>query len=167
MTAPLPSGAATQTTLAALLTELQAKAGLTETQPVSVASLPVTQVTAEGGDVLFNLESAVSGFATDANADAGYNNVHGDAVPAGKIWVLTCVSAWNDTSASTRISIGVYDGSATAWAKSLEGPAADQVLTLETHLVLGAGSFVEGHYYGCTAGDDIGIAWWGYQMDAP
>jgi len=52
---PLPTGAATeatlaslaatdfatQTTLAALLTELQAKADLTETQPVSAASLPL------------------------------------------------------------------------------------------------------------------------------
>ena len=52
---PLPTGAATeatlasldgkdfatQTTLAALLTELEAKADLTETQPVSIASLPI------------------------------------------------------------------------------------------------------------------------------
>lgn len=34
---PLPTGAATQTTLAALLTELQLKADLTETQPVQAA----------------------------------------------------------------------------------------------------------------------------------
>jgi hypothetical protein len=37
----LPPDAATQTTLAALLTELQAKADLAETQPVSAASLPL------------------------------------------------------------------------------------------------------------------------------
>jgi hypothetical protein len=35
---PLPTGAATQTTLASLLTELQAKADLTETQPVSFSA---------------------------------------------------------------------------------------------------------------------------------
>lgn len=38
---PLPSGAATQTTLAALLTEMQAKTEPTDTQPVSAASLPL------------------------------------------------------------------------------------------------------------------------------
>jgi sulfur carrier protein ThiS len=37
----LPTGASTETTLAALLAELQLKADLTETQPVSVASLPL------------------------------------------------------------------------------------------------------------------------------
>jgi hypothetical protein len=40
-TLPLPSGASTEATLSALLTELQAKADLTETQPVSAASLPL------------------------------------------------------------------------------------------------------------------------------
>lgn len=38
---PLPTGAATNTTLASLLTELQAKADLAETQPVSLASAPL------------------------------------------------------------------------------------------------------------------------------
>jgi hypothetical protein len=38
---PLPTGAATQTTLASLLTELQLKADLTETQPVSMVNLRV------------------------------------------------------------------------------------------------------------------------------
>lgn len=38
---PLPTGAATETTLASLLTELQLKADLTETQPCSIASLPL------------------------------------------------------------------------------------------------------------------------------
>ena len=42
---PLPTGAATQTTLASLLTELQLKADLTETQPVSIATMPSTPVT--------------------------------------------------------------------------------------------------------------------------
>lgn len=45
---PLPTGAATEVTLSALLTELQLKADLTETQPVSVAgvSTAANQVTA-------------------------------------------------------------------------------------------------------------------------
>lgn len=37
----LPTGASTETTLAALLTELQLKADLTDTQPVSLASVPL------------------------------------------------------------------------------------------------------------------------------
>jgi len=42
-TLPLPTGAATQVTLAALLSELQDKADLTDTQPVSIASaIPIT-----------------------------------------------------------------------------------------------------------------------------
>lgn len=40
---PLPLGSATEATLAALLTELQLKADLTETQPVSVTNFPTTQ----------------------------------------------------------------------------------------------------------------------------
>lgn len=41
---PLPTGAATQTTLAALLAELALKADLTETQPVSMATVPAGAV---------------------------------------------------------------------------------------------------------------------------
>lgn len=42
---PLPTGAATQVTLAAILAELLLKADLTETQPVSIATMPSTPVT--------------------------------------------------------------------------------------------------------------------------
>lgn len=42
---PLPTGAATQVTLAAILAELLLKADLLDTQPVSIASMPTTPVT--------------------------------------------------------------------------------------------------------------------------
>lgn len=116
---------------------------------------------------VLGFESVVSGFTVNSIADVGYNRVQGDQVPSGKCWVITCCNAWNDTSSSTRIIIGIHNGSEDIWIKSVEEPAADQQLTLETTLVLEAGSRIQGYFYGCTAGDDIGIAWHGYQIEAP
>lgn len=57
---------ATQTTLAALLTELLLKAKLTDTQPVSIASMPSTPVTG----TFWQATQPVSGPATDAELRA-------------------------------------------------------------------------------------------------
>jgi hypothetical protein len=65
-TLPLPTGAATQTTLASLLTELQGKADLAETQPVSLASLPAL---APGSNTI----GAISNTAFVANAGTNLN----------------------------------------------------------------------------------------------
>lgn len=66
-TAQLPSGAATAANQSVLLTELQLKADLTETQPVSVASLPSHAVTNAG---TFAVQAAgdVAAAATDSGS---------------------------------------------------------------------------------------------------
>jgi len=112
-------------------------------------------------------ESVVSGYATNTSAAAGYNGLVGTVVPAGKVWVITCCNAWNDTSASTRIIIGLDNGAVHLWTKSVEAPNADQQVTLEAPLILAAGSKVVADFYGCTLNDDIGLAWHGYQIEAP
>lgn len=57
---------ATQTTLAAILTELQAKADLAETQPVSAASLPLPS-----GASTAALQTTANGLLTTIDADTG------------------------------------------------------------------------------------------------
>ena len=69
----LPTGAATSAKQDTLLTELQLKADLTETQPVSLASVPSHAVTNAGT------------FATQATLQAGTNNI-------GDVDVLTLPS---------------------------------------------------------------------------
>ena len=51
-TVPLPTGAATQATLAALLTELQLKADLSETQPVSLVQSNLHKLQTEANDLV-------------------------------------------------------------------------------------------------------------------
>lgn len=61
---------ATQTTLAALLTELQLKADLTETQPVSAASLPLPAGAATEATLAAVLAKIIAAPATEAKQDA-------------------------------------------------------------------------------------------------
>jgi len=103
---------ATQTTLAALLTELALKADLTETQPISAAALPLpagaaTQATL--ADALTALQ-IIDGFADAQNTIWAYYDRYTqtlshtkvgaatydmdfDPVPAGEVWVIENISA--------------------------------------------------------------------------
>lgn len=65
---PLPTGAATETTLAALLTELALKADLSETQPVSLASLPSAPAMVPTFQEITDLTTLVQTFVAPANA---------------------------------------------------------------------------------------------------
>lgn len=65
---PLPSGAATSAKQDTLLTELQLKADLTETQPVSLASVPSHAVTNAG---TFATQAAAAGDVANDGIDSG------------------------------------------------------------------------------------------------
>jgi hypothetical protein len=80
----LPTGAATAAAQAALLTEIQLKADLTETQPISAAALPLP-----------------SGAATSAAQTTGNNSLGNIETARGKLW---------DTVTSTFLGLSFRDG---------------------------------------------------------
>lgn len=92
------TGFATQTTLAALLTELQLKADLSETQPVSLASVPSHAVTNVG---TFAVQAAQSGTWNIGTLTSITNNVNTVEVAPTTIYN----GNKNVTTAGTRVTL--------------------------------------------------------------
>jgi hypothetical protein len=93
-TVPLPTGAATQTTLAAVLTELQLKADLTETQPVSVASLPLPSGAATAGNQN-TINTSIGTVATNQTNGTQITKIVGGTTSTGTATTLVGTTSGN------------------------------------------------------------------------
>jgi hypothetical protein len=150
-----------------LLTELQKKSDLTETQPVSLATMPTTTVQATGADKIFAFESVVANYVTGAISGAsGY--ISSGAVPAGKIWVITNVIARDATSAITAM-LFVLTHNSVGYDFNVEwrAIAAGERVAWQGHIYLDAGDFISTWFLGALAGDTCYMYVTGYAMDAP
>lgn len=116
---------ATQTTLAALLTELQAKADLTETQPISVASLPLpsgaateasleaVETAVEKIDDFAHVDNTIFGFYTDYQEMAaetttdGATLVESSGVSSGEVWVVTALLGYHNDPTAREVRLQI------------------------------------------------------------
>lgn len=118
------------------------------------------------GDPIFNIESVVSDTKSNLDASEGANTLNSDAVPAGKIWVITHVMGFNGTSAATLTAIyGTHDATAVECARATS-LAQNVPLTFSGRLYLDAGDTISMYMSGCNKGDDLYFSYSGYQMDA-
>lgn len=179
----LPTDAATETTLAALLTELALKADLTETQPVSAASLPLptgaaTETTldaiktaveivdgfADAQNLIFGYNAQYLDKAYNLSAGAGDNYLYLTIVPAGEVWVVTSIAGKDNTNNPTRIILGIYDGTSYYELKEGVTPGAGIAVSLNVPTYLKAGDKVFTLISGCVLNDDIFLTANGYKM---
>lgn len=169
-----PAAGTVNKQLADLLTELQSKLetadlnidGAKDLQ-VDVKTAPVTEVTAEGGDVLLNYESSVTEHVEELNASVGQNDLSSTAVPSGKVHVYNNLCMVNANSAMTH-AIFYRNHSGTALRIKYHGTlAAANYFSWEGSLFVEAGDYIVAQFFGCTAGDDLHFDLMGYQFDAP
>jgi len=187
---------ATQVTLAALLTELQLKADLAETQPVSAAALPLptgaaeswkqtTMVTAlhliddlqaalhsvntdelvvRGEDQLFSFADRLLDKSSGVPSAAdGYRE--SSAVPADTVWVVTQVSAFDGTTATTAHNYVIFVGGQTYnFYHDVTAFAIAQMSSLATQLYLKTGDVIRVYFAGALAGDTCTLIVQGYIM---
>lgn len=100
----------------------------------------------------------------ETNADAGTNYLDGTAVPAGEVWVICWIMAYNNDRASSTVTLRFYDGSSDYWAKG-GVPAAQYVgVSWAGEQVLEEGHSVQATLRGATAGDDLYLFYGGYKM---
>jgi outer membrane protein assembly factor BamB len=157
----------TETTLAALLAELELKADLAETQPVSVATLPTVTAQATGGDKLFSFGDVLLDLVLTGNAVAGANMLTFTAVPAGKVQFVTGMAAYNNTSACTQIILGVLRSGVWYWLDGVVAPGVNDMAILRGQMNLAAGDQAGVAFQGCALGDDLYAYLNALQMDAP
>jgi len=187
---------ATQATLAALLAELQLKADLTETQPISAAALPLPagaatqatlascltalqliddlraalhsvntdEVVVRGEDQLFSYAEDYREAVSSLGVAVGEQWVNGSIVPAGEVWVVTAVNAWNATTANTRIDIASFRAAAHCSIKSVIPAAAYAPCAWAGHVYLVEADRISVRFFGCVAGDNLYVGIHGYKM---
>ena len=99
---------------------------------------------------------------TTAAADT--NHLDGSEVPAGEVWVITSISAVNQTTAITRIVARTYEAPDYYDITSLESPAIFEYLNWSGFIPVGAGDRVRVSFYDCVLNDDIYMTVRGYKM---
>lgn len=108
LTVGLPTNAATQTTLAALLTELEGKADLAETQPVSAASLPLPSGAASES-TLVSVDAAVEAVQAAVEGVLDVDVTAVPALPSAPIYGQTTVTTAG-TAVVLRSTTGLSQG---------------------------------------------------------
>jgi exonuclease VII small subunit len=165
-TSALPTDAATQTTLALVKTavekidDLQGALGSVATDILRVAS--------KSGDKIFGFESVIND--EDATTFAGGSTrAASDAVPTGKVWVITHIGVRNNTRAMTSVIGGVAIGGTSLKYTLYDSNGEAQYFpsTFTTQLWLAATDKLGFDIGGGLDGDTIQIHYSGYQMNQP
>lgn len=188
---PLPSGAATQSTLASLLTSLQSlqnivgaladvnvdelrvnviaelPAGTKNIGDVDVATMPTTTVQATGGDKIWAYEDTVVESLINNNCSTGTNSLYGTAVPSGKVDVITQVMAVYIGTPPTRMLVWGDVSGILVVVQDEESVESEVHYTKNVHIVIDAGDKMGGQVQDATATDFFEIRYSGYRMDAP
>lgn len=89
------------------------------------------------------------------------------AVPAGKLWVVSAGTSWDDTSAIAIAEIAVQHGGNRIILGRVVSPARWVVASIASYAILFPGDQLEGVYIGTTAGDTLYLTYIGYTMTIP
>ena len=100
----------------------------------------------------------------ETSASAGENNLYGEAVPENEIWIITAMSAWNNTRSIDVVTVGIVTDISTQWVDNVLSPAAQELAKFSGHLILAEGHKAWGYYSSCTEGDLLVLEIFGYKM---
>ena len=99
-----------------------------------------------------------------ASATLGANRQYGTEVPAGEVWVVTSMCAYDGTNNPGQIAVGMYNGSSYLNVNMAVGVVANQAVVFNGLMVMKAGDKAQAFYGSCTAGDGLTFAITGYKM---
>ena len=106
----------------------------------------------------------LAGDVINFNADAGVNNLEGDATPAGELWIVQRVAGVNSTSGVARLLIRALSSTHSIALTDAYDVVAGHWVTVATELLMKQSDHLSCHFNGCTAGDDLYLCWWGYKV---
>ncbi len=157
LSSALPAGAATAAKQDSILAELEQKLETADLNRDASGNIGVVP----------SFEGVVAETVSEQNAAAGSNHLTSSAVPAGKVWVITHISAHDDDNNVTHIGIDVNHDGRSIIVKWRGATAADVTVDWDGHLFLDAGDYISVWFWGVTAGDAIVMNVFGYQINAP
>lgn len=100
----------------------------------------------------------------DDNADAGSNTLASTAVPAGSVYVIQLISAFNNTTNIPSIELRLVGTAGLFKMQRTALGVAAYPVNLIGEFVLEEGDYVQAVFFACVAGDDIRLRVWGYEM---
>lgn len=101
---------------------------------------------------------------SDINVSAGTNTLVGATVPAGEVWVVTSIIAYNTTSANSFLSIIIYNGVTNYNLTRKKDAVANVVEQWIGNVYLEEDDRVRIAFDGCTLNDDLYAFILGYKM---
>jgi len=161
-----PASGTTNKLLTDALTALQ-KIDDLQNALASVAS-DLLRVEAEDGDKIWSFESVVAKVKTGV-ADASTYSLDSDAVPSGKVWVITNIDVRNlGGDIATRLVLYVVHDAAVIALKDVYASTAQyQHRSWSGHAYLDAEDFIRCTFVGVASSETVEINIVGYQMNAP
>ena len=114
--------------------------------------------------LLFGYTDRYADQTVNTSAAAGTNALVLTTVPAGEVWVVFSIAAFDANSATTTILTGARLGAVEHYLTSKATPAASELVLWTGQIVLKAGDYLFGVFYGCTLNDDLYLTACGYKM---
>lgn len=168
-TSALPTGAATQTTLADILAKLDVALSTRALESggnlaAAVTALQTIDDFALGTNKLIGYNGLVTGHVDEDNATAGTNTLSGAVCPAGEIWFIQAQAARNRNTNPTTIWFYVNNGVDNWPIYQINAPGINFIATILQTMTIAPGGYCQCIISGCAAGDDIDLWYWGYKM---
>jgi len=115
-------------------------------------------------DQLFSYAGQLSEWIGTNTATAPNHTLSSSACPAGEVWVVTGLSAYDKDSACTRVSLKADIGGDDQVIWSLSAVGAYQIVCWSGHVYLAESDSLNATFIGVTAGDDLRFHVLGYKM---
>jgi len=197
LSSALPTGAATETTLSSLLTELQqkletadllieaakqlavagyvfdgttwqkAKGDIDGHQQVDVVSAPTTVVIPHSNERLVGFSGIVEEALINKDLLAGTNTLNGSAVPVGEVWKVTAATIHYSGTPPSALFIMAVGLADELMILHKPSPSSETWYFWNGEIYLQSGDYMCGVVTGATAGDDLRFRYAGIKMAAP
>ena len=111
------------------------------------------------------LRNIVSEEVIKASSGGTYDDLESPPVEPGTILEITHVAVENQTTAYTRLTIGVADGTSFKEKEEEDSPPADDIFWTRSKLWVRPGSRLRARLTGCTSGDVLHLVYEGILYD--
>lgn len=124
-------------------------------------------VRSDHDEKIFSYEDVKREVKANTDCVAGYNLLTGTAVPAGEVWKITGGHILNNINNSgvTQLAVNLSGSNYQILNKATLTAAVAEMFFSEIYMI--EGDYFVCHFYGCTVGDDIYMAYHGIKMKVP
>ena len=130
----------------------------------ALQSIAGDRLQVRGEDQLFSYRGQVLELVANLLAAAGWNDLAIAAVPAGEVWCITNIMAYDQNNAPTQLRFDILSGGVQYHLARWGATALDIGQNLQGQWYLGEGDQISATFAGCVLNDDLYLHAVGYRM---